>query len=194
MNVAGFGDAARQQNPFCPQFEGLRHVLTVLYPRPAKDANVGVHGLDSGDGVANDGWICGGDRDVAPDEFGRFNGDVRRAQFRKRLGFVDVGCARTHGKTIGEHLEQRTHVVQLNLVLGVVDDGALGTTVERRLRFQPSGEPTQSNRVKVLGPDFHVGGLFGEGGQVKGGGNGDHGGGAVGVRFHGGQQRFRRFA
>ena len=82
-------------------------------------------------------------------------------------------------------------MVQLNLVLGVIDDGALGATVERRLRFQPSGESAQSNRVEVLRPDLHVGGLPGKGGQVEGGGNGDQGGGAVGVRFHRSQQRFR---
>ena len=84
--------------------------------------------------------------------------------------------------------KERT-VIEFDLVFGVIDDGALGTSVEGCLRFQPTREAALTHRVENGTRPHHVR-LACEGCEVKRRSNGDQGGGSIGVCFHGSEQRF----
>ena len=81
-------------------------------------------------------------------------------------------------------------MVQLNLVLGVVDDASTRSSLHGGLRFKPTSESTQTNRVKVLRPHLYPGRLLSQDGQIKGRSHRYESGGTISVRFHGLEQGF----
>jgi len=128
VEVGDAGHRARDEDADRPELERDPNVVPVADARASKDLRRRGYLSYGRDGVPDDLGLGGRHRSVAPDQFGRLDGEVRGMEPRQESGVVDVPSA--HDGDEPDRLESRDRPADLLLAersLGVVEEASRGS-------------------------------------------------------------------